>query len=114
MRKRSRHSMTASSSRRPCLRRQVSIARWKSSEKLICFMAAGDRRCGWNYEVANGVNFLVEPTLPHDESLTIQKGEVRVFLCLGDRELRLVEAEDKPVLKFRHGDFSAAKLAEHT
>src|SRR5439155_14649845 len=83
-------------------------------EKLICFMAAGDRGCGWNDEVANGINFLVEATLPHDESLSIQQGEMRVFLCLGDRELRLVEAEDKPVLKFRHGDFPAAKLAEHT
>src|ERR1051326_3550317 len=39
---------------------------------------------------------------------------MRVFLCLGDRELRLVEAENKPVLKFRHGDLPAAKLTEHT
>src|SRR5438552_8473708 len=77
-------------------------------------MVAVDWRFCWNYEIQNRVNLFVEPTLPHDESLSIEKGEMRVFLCMGDREPRLIEAEDKPVLQFRHGDFPAAKLTEHT
>src|SRR5437660_9280303 len=61
-------------------------------------------------EVGYRVDLFIQPALPHDEALAIQKTELGVTFGLGDREVCSVQLLDQPTGEPSHDDFARTQL----